>query len=112
MASVSPAVLRIRGGPEDGRMIFLSGGFTRIGRGTPNEISIDDPGVSRQHATIRGAPDGYWITDLGSRNGTLVNGVPVGQEPRRLENRDVIQVGAAEDDIHLVFMRSQETLEG
>lgn len=110
MARVASAVLRIKGGPEDGRMIFLSAGYTRIGRVPPSEVLIDDPGVSRQHANILAGADGYWITDLSSSNGTYVNGVRLGKEPRRLESRDVIQVGAVDSEIRLVFMKSQETV--
>jgi pSer/pThr/pTyr-binding forkhead associated (FHA) protein len=50
-----------------------------IGRGTDSDIQVNDPGVSRRHAEIRLMPDGLAgvrvvLVDLGSTNGTLVNG--------------------------------------
>lgn len=49
------------------------GAVTRLGRGTEVDIRIDDPGVSRQHAEITLGTD-VTLRDLGSTNGTLVNG--------------------------------------
>ncbi len=50
----------------------------RIGRGADNDMVIDDLVVSRQHAELRAHPDGtYEIVDLGSHNGTFLNGRPV-----------------------------------
>ena len=43
----------------------------------PNDMVVDELGVSRPHAGIRGGANGYWISDLGSRNGTFVNGEQV-----------------------------------
>ena len=91
-------------------MKFLSGGQTTIGRAETSDVVIDDPGVSRSHAAIRGDASGYSISDLSSSNGTYVNGIRLGSEPQKLENRDIIQVGAVNDDIQLVFMKSQETI--
>ncbi|WP_405810073.1 FHA domain-containing protein [Streptomyces sp. NBC_00210] len=50
----------------------------RIGRGTDNDLVIDDLVVSRRHAELQALPDGtYEIVDLGSHNGTFLNGQPV-----------------------------------
>jgi hypothetical protein len=49
---------------------------TRLGRGTETDIRVDDPGVSRQHAEIVLGTD-VIIRDLGSTNGTIVDGRPV-----------------------------------
>ena len=70
------AALLVKGGPGDGNTIMLSLGITVIGRTQPNDIVVDDPGVSRQHASIRGDACGYSITDLSSRNGTSWRSVP------------------------------------
>lgn len=52
----------------------------RIGRGTDNDLVIDDLVVSRRHAELRVQPDGvYAIVDLGSHNGTFLNGQPIEQ---------------------------------
>ncbi|WP_406264368.1 FHA domain-containing protein [Streptomyces sp. NBC_00191] len=54
----------------------------RIGRGTDNELVIDDLVVSRRHAELQAHPDGtYEIVDLGSHNGTYLNGQPVDRAP-------------------------------
>ena len=64
-----------------------------IGRAPENDLSLDaDEFASVQHARIEPRRDGVWLEDLGSTNGTFVNGVKVTQ-PRRLEPGDVIRVG-------------------
>ena len=103
------AALLVQGGPDEGNAIPLSDGMTIIGRAPLSDIVVDVPGVSRQHAGIRGDKDGYLISDLGSRNGTLVNGVAVGQEGQRLRNWDRIELGGM--DTHWIFMESQDTIE-
>ncbi|AJT63599.1 ABC transporter ATP-binding/permease protein [Streptomyces lydicus] len=50
---------------------------TRIGRAPDNDLVVDDLAVSRRHAELRAGPDGYEIADLGSHNGTYLNGQPV-----------------------------------
>ena len=69
---------------------MLSEGVTVIGRGADNGIVVDEPGVSRQHASIRGDANGFWVVDLGSRNGTFVNDTAVGESRHRLRNWDRI----------------------
>jgi DNA-binding NtrC family response regulator/pSer/pThr/pTyr-binding forkhead associated (FHA) protein len=63
-----------------------------IGRVAACEIAIDHEAVSRRHAVIRRRGDHIAVEDLRSRNGTLVNGVPIDQA-RRLTAGDVISVG-------------------
>ncbi|HET6211327.1 MAG TPA: FHA domain-containing protein [Micromonosporaceae bacterium] len=63
----------------------------RIGRTPDNHIVVDDLLVSRHHAEIRRAGDGYQVVDLGSRNGTYVNGQQV---PRAaLHPGDLLVIG-------------------
>jgi pSer/pThr/pTyr-binding forkhead associated (FHA) protein len=58
------------------------------------DLEVDDRGVSRRHARLSRGPDGGWtLTDLGSTNGTFVNGVRV--RVARLRDGDEIRVGAA-----------------
>ena len=109
MVTAPSAVVMVRGGPEEGKMIFLSGGVTKFGRDSTNEVVVNDQGVSREHAAIRGDADGYWISDLGSRNGTYVNGERLGPEPHKLQNKDVIQLGGVDNDVRWVFTRSMDT---
>jgi pSer/pThr/pTyr-binding forkhead associated (FHA) protein len=64
----------------------------RIGRGSGNEIVLQDTQISRQHAEISQQGDQYFIRDLGSTNGTFVNGQRVTQL-RPLHPGDQVQVG-------------------
>ncbi|MEU1653000.1 FHA domain-containing protein [Streptomyces pristinaespiralis] len=64
----------------------------RIGRSPDNELVVDDLVVSRRHAELRTGPDGtYEIVDLGSHNGTYLNGMPVDRAPVRAG--DIVGVG-------------------
>ncbi len=68
-------------------------GVCRIGRGSENSVVLPDGLASREHAMIRRNASGFCIvTDLGSRNGTRLNGRPI-TTPTQLENGDVIQIG-------------------
>ena len=63
-----------------------------IGRESKNDIAVHDVNASRTHAELRFEPQGVWtITDLGSTNGTLVNGREVATQP--LSEGDRITIG-------------------
>jgi FhaA, N-terminal domain/FHA domain len=76
----------------DGRRLALGNEPLRIGRLPDCLISLSDPQVSRHHAEVRPSHLGYEVVDLGSTNGTLVNGSLV--KERELHDGDVIMVGA------------------
>ena len=65
-----------------------------IGRLSENTIAIDNLSVSRRHAVITAGKDGYTLTDLGSKNGTLLNGAQV--DSARLASGDCIMIGKYE----------------
>jgi pSer/pThr/pTyr-binding forkhead associated (FHA) protein len=68
------------GGPYDGRVFDLPGGAATVGRALENELVFDDPSLSRKHARItREGPGRLGVEDLGSSNGTYVNGRKVGR---------------------------------
>ena len=59
----------------------LQTGSNSIGRGSDNQIPLDDPKASRKHADLHVSPEGkYTLTDLGSQNGTMVNGEKISQQ--------------------------------
>lgn len=62
-----------------------------IGRALENDIVIENLAVSRTHAVIEREGDGYFVTDQGSSNGTLINGTRV--ERAQILNRDIISIG-------------------
>ncbi len=70
-------------GPDPGsdgavqRTFELTGPVTMLGRGTDCDLRLVDPGVSRHHAELRVEDDEVVLVDLGSTNGTFVNGQPV-----------------------------------
>ena len=86
-----PAQLVVLVGPDAGRR-FPVDGDTVIGRDADAAITVRDDGVSRRHSRIRHGSQGeYIIEDLGSRNGTYVNGVRVGTS--QLHSGDKVAIG-------------------
>ena len=83
-------LVRIQGG-QLGQVFPLRGQEWRVGRTPDSELSLVDVGVSRQHARFVERDDGYAVEDLGSANGTYVNGERV--DERMLEDGDVVQFG-------------------
>jgi transcriptional regulator with GAF, ATPase, and Fis domain len=80
------------GGPVEGGTFALAGEEISIGRDHTNTLAINDRSVSRRHCAIRQlAAEGFEIRDLGSRNGTAVNGLPV--TARALADGDEIRIG-------------------
>ncbi|GEM_PF-3136528 len=79
-----------RGNPLDGRVIPLAG-ETTIGRGKGNDLAIDSGDVSGNHATLKPAKETFRILDLGSTNGTRVNGHLV--KTQDLQHGDEIEIG-------------------
>lgn len=55
----------------------LIGASIRIGRAASNDVVIDDLTVSAEHASLVKLPSGYWLKDLGSTNGTQINGISI-----------------------------------
>lgn len=65
-----------------------------LGRSSTNGIMVDDPNASRAHAQLSRREGEWWLTDLGSTNGTLVNEAMI--KERRLSSGDRIKIGATE----------------
>lgn len=73
------------------REVELSGGAS-LGRASDNSVCIDDSGVSRYHAIIEIRGGAFWLTDLGSVNGTTLNGEAITGE-QQLFDHDRISLG-------------------
>jgi hypothetical protein len=68
-----------------------------VGRDKKNNIVLDDTLVSRNHALIQKIKDAYFIKDLKSTNGTLVNNVRVPEDKYiKLYRKDVVKIGRTE----------------
>jgi hypothetical protein len=78
---------------EDGRRVEIGETPLVIGRMPECDVALSDPNVSRRHAEVRRQGTGFVVVDLGSTNGTRVNGAQV--KERLLNNGDEITVGAS-----------------
>jgi len=77
--------------PGEGRM--LNSAPVTVGRGPQNDLALDgDDYASAKHARIESRRDGVWVEDIGSTNGTYVNGTRLSRA-QRLTSGDVIRVG-------------------
>src|SRR4030067_1421209 len=91
---MSPATYRlvVHTGPNPGTVFELARDVASVGRDVTNEIVLGDAEISRQHAHFTRTPAGYVIEDLGSTNGTFVNGQRLGG-PVVLKPGDVVSFG-------------------
>ncbi|MDW8244299.1 MAG: HD domain-containing protein, partial [Thermogemmata sp.] len=87
-------LIRLRGISETVKgKVWESDSLLRVGRLASLEVVLEDSSVSRQHAEINLGPDGWFVRDLASTNGTYVNGVRIGTLPQPLRPRDIVQFG-------------------
>jgi hypothetical protein len=91
---MSPASSRliVRTGPNPGMVFDLTKEVTMLGRDVTNDIVIGDAEISRQHSRITRTPGGMVLEDLGSTNGTFVNGDRL-VSPRVLASGDLVGMG-------------------
>jgi pSer/pThr/pTyr-binding forkhead associated (FHA) protein/tetratricopeptide (TPR) repeat protein len=82
-------------GPKAGSEFLLSEDEVVIGRANEATVSIPDTSVSRRHAQLRKIGGGWAVSDLGSGNGTEINGSKIDEETP-LRNGDVITLGDSE----------------
>jgi len=92
--------------PETGKVYTLTEGSTVIGRDTNNDIQLLFEQVSRRHARLSLSAESCFIEDIGSSNGTMVNGKKVVRQ--ELKDGDEIKVG----DCVLRFRISQVGQDG
>ena len=102
MASeLNPRLVGI-GGPLKGIAFTLPASEVSIGRDSSNQLWAADPALSRRHCVLVATDSQFSIKDLKSRNGTLVNGVPV--EQQQLRHGDQIYIG----DSVLIFLLKRD----
>ncbi|MZD06317.1 FHA domain-containing protein, partial [Streptomyces sp. SID5785] len=88
------AQLHVVAGPDAGGVHLLHGGQIRVGRSADADVPLDDPDVSRLHCAVTLTADGrVTVADLGSTNGTRVDGRPVGERPVRLAPGALLRLG-------------------
>jgi hypothetical protein len=87
---------------DNGKAVnFRLTALTYIGRSEENQLRLNDPGVSRRHVLISATQNGYSLRDLGSQNGTYVNGDRV--DEGMLADGDRITIG----EVNLIFRSAQ-----
>lgn len=90
-----PPALVVTSGYRPGETFVLRAPKLTIGRDPSNDIIIQDAEVSRYHAVLRANGSGYEIEDLGSTNGSMVNGIPLEKGVPRLLNANDLVILAA-----------------
>ena len=85
------AELMIETGPDAGHSHRAGDKALRLGRSPDNDIILRDPATSGHHARVERRGDMFWIVDLGSTNGTLVNGEPI--QEKELNSGDRVTIG-------------------
>lgn len=85
------ALLVVRTGAAAGSTYLIDRDVTSLGRDPSSDVFLDDVTVSRRHAQIRRQPDGFYVHDMGSLNGTYVARERV--EVTKLADQDELQIG-------------------
>lgn len=81
-----------RGGADGERVTLDPGALSTMGRSRENTVVLTDNSVSRQHAQVSYREESWWVEDLGSKNGTKVNGHRI-EKSTRLTPGDALQIG-------------------
>ncbi len=87
------AWLRIGNGPKQGEKVVLQGRLT-VGRRSTNDLVLTEKGVSGSHAEFFARDGSWWVRDVGSTNGTLLNGDKVVEA--ELSPGDTVKIGVVE----------------
>lgn len=90
--SDSPWLEFKQGSGESYRRVLPEGELV-LGRESGADLALPYPQISRRHARLERRPDGCYLSDLGSQNGTYLNGQPLGSQAQRLQHGDEIVLG-------------------
>lgn len=85
------AELKIESGPDAGHSHRAADKAVRMGRSPDNDVILRDPATSGHHARLERRGEAFWVVDLGSTNGTFVNGEAV--QEKQLNHGDRLTVG-------------------
>ena len=103
--------LVVRKGPVVGEIIPLDLPIVTVGRDPVSDAVINDPEISRQHTRFIRSPSGFTVQDLGSTNGTFVNGDRIGGEPVELISGQTISMGSGVTLLYEVILPETADLE-
>ena len=106
MANQEVAMLLVQEGKSPKTQWPLVKATMIIGREADSDIQIDDRQVSRRHAEITQTIQGYMLRDLGSKNGTFLNGEAISQTPRFIRNGDELGIALC---AKLTFVEDEAT---
>jgi Inner membrane component of T3SS, cytoplasmic domain len=87
-----PRVFMISQGKQAGLSAELANGVIMIGRGSDCQLILEDDYVSTRHARVVSSPNGIYVEDLGSTNGTYVNGQRI-TAPTTITLADTVRIG-------------------
>jgi pSer/pThr/pTyr-binding forkhead associated (FHA) protein len=100
-ATAAPqAELTIESGPDAGHTHRAADHALRLGRSPDNDVILRDPATSGHHARLERRGDEFWLVDLGSTNGTFVNGESV--QEKQVNSGDRLTIG--QNSVHFAVL--------
>ena len=91
--------LTIESGPDAGHAHRAGDQALRLGRSPDNDVILRDPATSGHHARLERRGDQFWLVDLGSTNGTFVNGESI--QEKQLNHGDRVTIG--QNSVHFAL---------
>ena len=91
VATGPQAELTIESGPDAGHTHRVGDHALRMGRSPDNDVIFRDPATSGHHARLERRAEQFWVVDLGSTNGTFVNGESI--QEKQLNPGDRLTIG-------------------